>query len=160
MTFRFDHAPDMLALLRREFAKVAPDAVLLALNAQDAALARPYLGRVTAYASSQISERQAPESLRDLNDVRFVELPWLADPSGAAFARIARPDYGNATLDRLYALGVDAFRVAQAFADGAPTTLEFDGATGHLTLDRSRQFLREGTLLQYRDGEIVPAGGH
>ena len=160
VTFRFDHAPDMLALLRREFAKVAPDAVLLALNAQDAALARPYLGRVTAYASSQISERQAPESLRDLNDVRFVELPWLADPSGAAFARIARPDYGNATLDRLYALGVDAFRVAQAFADGAPTTLEFDGATGHLTLDRSRQFLREGTLLQYRDGEIVPAGGH
>jgi outer membrane PBP1 activator LpoA protein len=160
VTFRFDRAPDMLALLRREFAKIAPDAVLLALSAQDAALAKPYLGHVLTYTTSQVNDRQARDSLRDLDDVRFVELPWLADPSAAAFARVARPDYGNATLDRLYALGVDAFRVAQAFADGAPTTLEFDGATGHLALDRSRQFVRTGTLLQFRDGEIAPAGGH
>ena len=160
VTFRFEHAPDMLALLRHEFAKVAPDAVLLALSAQDAALARPYLGRVTAYTSSQVNERLSRESLRDLNDVRFVELPWLADPAAAAFAGIPRPDYGNATLDRLYALGVDAFHVARAFVDGAPTTLQFEGATGRLTLEPSRQFVREGTLLQFRDGEIVPAGGH
>jgi outer membrane PBP1 activator LpoA protein len=159
VTFRFDRAPDMLALLRREFAKVAPDAVLLAVSAQDAALAKPYLGHVLTYASSQVNDRQPREALHDLDEVRFVEIPWLADPSGAAFARIARPDYGNATLDRLYALGVDAFRVAQAFADGAPTTLQFDGATGHLALDRSRQFVREGALVQFRDGEIVPAGG-
>jgi outer membrane PBP1 activator LpoA protein len=158
VTFRFDRAPDMLALLRREFAKVAPDAVVLAVDAQDAALAKPYLGHVLTYTSSQINDRQSRESLRDLDAVRFVELPWLADPSGAAFSRVARPDYGNAALDRLYALGVDAFHVAQAFADGAPTTLEFDGVTGHLALDRSRQFVREGTLLQFRDGEIVPAG--
>jgi uncharacterized protein len=160
VTFRFDRAPDMLALLRREFARVAPDAVLLALSAQDAALAKPYLGHVLTYTTSQVNDRQARDSLHDLDDVRFVELPWLADPSAAAFARVARPDYGNATLDRLYALGVDAFRVAQAFVDGAPTTLEFDGATGHLALDRSRQFVRTGTLLQFRDGEITPAGGH
>jgi uncharacterized protein len=158
LTFRFNSAPDMLALLRREVAKAAPDAVLLAVDAPDAALVKPYLGQAVAYTSSQVNDRQSREALRDLDAVRFVELPWLADPAGAAYARIARPDYGNAVLDRLYALGIDAFRVAQAFADGAPAMLEFDGATGHLALDRAHQFVREATLLQFRDGEIVAAG--
>ncbi len=160
VTFRLQRAPDMLALLRRELAKAAPDVVLLAVSAQDATLVKPYLGPVIAYTSSQVNDRPPAESLRDLDDVRFVEIPWLADPSGAGYAALPRPDYGSATLDRLYALGVDAFRVAQAFADGVPARLEFDGATGHLTLDRSsRQFFREGTLLQFRDGEVVPVAG-
>jgi outer membrane PBP1 activator LpoA protein len=157
VTFRVDRAPEMLALLRKEVAKAAPDAVLLALGPQDAALVRPYLGQVLAYAGSQINDHQPPESLRDLDDVRFVEMPWLADPANPEFAKIARPDYANALLDRLYALGVDAFRVAQAFVDGAPARLAFDGATGHLTLDASQQFLREESVMQFRDGEIVPA---
>ena len=158
LTFRLDRAPDMLALLQREVRRAAPDAVLLALDARDAALVKPYVGQATAYTSSQINDRQTPEALRELDAVRFVELPWLADPSAAAFARVARPDHGSVMLDRLYALGIDAFRVAQVFVDGEPATLEFDGATGHVALDRSRHFLREGTLLQFRDGEIVPAG--
>lgn len=158
VTFRFDRAPDMLALLRREVARAAPDAVLLAVAAQDVALVKPYLGQVIAYTSSQVNDRQSREAPREFDAVRFVELPWVADPAGAAFARVARPDYNNVMLDRLYALGIDAFRVAQAFADGAPAALALDGATGRLALDRSHQFLREATLLEFRDGEIVPAG--
>jgi outer membrane PBP1 activator LpoA protein len=156
VTFRFDPAPDMLSLLREETAKVAPDAVLLAVNARDAALAKPYLGQAPAYTSSQVNDHQPQETLRDLDDVRFVEVPWLADPALPIFAGIERPDYADTMFDRLYALGIDAFRVAQAFADGAPTRLQFDGATGHVVLDSSQQFIRQGTLLQFRDGEIVP----
>ena len=158
VVFRYDRAPEMLALLRRELQKVAPDAVLLALDGEDAALVKPYLGQVSAFTSSQVNDRQAPESLRDLDHVRFVEIPWLADPTGPASASVRRADYGSATLDRLYALGIDGFRVAQAFADGPPETLELDGATGHLVLDRSRHFLREGVVLQFRDGAVVAAG--
>ena len=158
LTFLLDRSPDMLGLLRREVKRAAPDAVLLAVDAQEAALVRPYLGQATAYTSSQVNDRQSRESLRELDAVHFVELPWLADPSAAAFGRIARPEYGSTILERLYALGIDAFRVAQAFVHGEPATLEFDGAIGHVALDRSRHFLREGALLQFRDGEIVPAG--
>ena len=159
VTLRFDRAPEMLAVLRREFNRAAPDAVLLAVDAQDAALAKPYLGTVTAYASSQVNDRQAPGELLELDNVVFVDLPWLADPGAATFSRIARREYPSAAYDRLYALGVDAFRVAQAFTDGTPPEkLEFDGATGHVTLDRSRQFVREAMLLQFRAGQIVPAG--
>jgi outer membrane PBP1 activator LpoA protein len=155
-TYRMDRSPDVLALLRRELIKAQPSAVLLAVDAQDAALVKPYLGQVAVYTSGQVNDRQGKEGRNDLDAVVFVEIPWLADPGSTAFARIPRKEFPNASLDRLYALGLDAFHVAQAFVAGAPPRLEFDGATGHLTLDASRQFLREGTLLQFRGGDIVP----
>jgi len=156
--FRFDPAPDVLKLMRRELVKTPVDVALLAVDATDAALAKPYVGTITSYTSSQVNERQPPEALRDLDQVRFVDMPWLVDPDAAAFAELRRPDYPNATLDRLHALGVDAFHVAAAFAAGPPAKLEFDGATGHLSLDASRQFVREGRLMQFRAGRIVPVG--
>ena len=94
--------------------------MLLAVDGADAARAKPYVGTIPSYASSQVNERQPPDALRDLDDVRFVEIPWLVDAGRAAFAGLERPDYPNPALERLYALGIDAFRVAQAFADGAP----------------------------------------
>jgi outer membrane PBP1 activator LpoA protein len=156
--FRFDPAPDVLRLMRRELVKTPVDAALLAVDATDAALAKPYVGTILSYTSSQVNERQPPEALRDLDEVRFVDMPWLVDPDAAAFADLRRPDYPNATLDRLHALGVDAFHVAAAFAAGPPAKLEFDGATGHLSLDATRQFVREGRLMQFRAGRIVPVG--
>ena len=59
-------------------------------------------------------------------------------------------------LDRLYALGMDAFRIAKAFVPGVPAELELDGATGHLTLKDSRQVIREGELAVFRSGHLVP----
>jgi len=156
--FRFDPAPDVLRLMRRELVKTPVDAALLAVDATDAALAKPYVGTILSYTSSQVNERQPPEALRDLDEVRFVDMPWLVDPDAAAFADLRRPDYPNTTLDRLHALGVDAFHVAAAFAAGPPAKLEFDGATGHLSLDATRQFVREGRLMQFRAGRIVPVG--
>jgi hypothetical protein len=156
--FRFDPAPDVLKLMRRELVRTPVDAALLAVDAADAALAKPYVGTIPSYTSSQVNERQPPEAMRDLDNVRFVDVPWLVDADAVAFAELKRPDYPNTTLDRLHALGVDAFHVAQAFADGPPAKLEFDGATGHLSLDATRQFVREGRLMQFRAGRIVPVG--
>lgn len=158
-SYRMDKAPEVLALLRRELIKSPPNAVVLAVDAQEAALVKPYLGMLPVYTSSQVNDRQAREGRNDLDAVVFVEIPWLAEPTAPAFEKVPRKEFPNASLDRLYALGLDAFRVAQAFVHGAPGKLEFDGATGHLTLDASHQFLREGMLLQFRDGTIVPFAG-
>ena len=156
--YRFDPSPEVLRLMRRELVKTQVDAALLAVDAEDAARAKPYVGTIPSYTSSEVNERQTPDAQRDLDGVRFVDIPWLVDADSAAFADLKRPGYPNPTLERLYALGMDAFRVAQAFADGAPAKLEFDGATGHLSLDDTRQFVREGRLMQFRAGRIVPVG--
>ncbi|MBK9674410.1 MAG: penicillin-binding protein activator [Betaproteobacteria bacterium] len=107
-----------------------------------------------SYTSSQVNDRMRLENQRDLDDLQFVELPWLADPTQAALGGLPRGNYTNASLERLYALGIDAFRVAKAFVDGPPGQLEIDGATGHLTLGDSRVFIREGQLMRLRGGRV------
>jgi outer membrane PBP1 activator LpoA protein len=155
--FRFDPSPDVLRLLKRELGNTRFDVALLAVDAADAARAKPYVGSIPSYTSSEVNERQPPDVLRDLDNVRFVEIPWLASDT-AALPNSKRPEYPNPALERLYALGMDAFRVAQAFAGGKPSRLEFDGATGHISLESTRQFVREGKLMQFRGGRVVPAG--
>lgn len=158
VTLHFDRSPEMLLLLKRELARKPVDAALLAVDGADAVIVKPYLGTIATYAGRTVNDRQPPETLRDLENVRFVDLPWLADPDAPEFAKIARPELASATLERLYALGIDAFRVAQLLAEGHLDHIEFDGATGHLTLDATRQFTREARLLQFKDGLVVPAG--
>jgi outer membrane PBP1 activator LpoA protein len=155
--FRFDRAPDELRALRRDLAKTPFDAALLAIDGADVALAKPYLKSIVTYTSNQVNDRQPTETLRDLDDVVFVDIPWLVDPDASAVAGFKHPDYPNAALDRLHALGIDAFRVAQAFVDGVPEKLTLDGATGRLSLDPTRQFVREGRLMVFRSGRAVSA---
>ncbi|HTR56816.1 MAG TPA: penicillin-binding protein activator [Casimicrobiaceae bacterium] len=154
--YRFDANPEVLALLRRELAVRTPDAVLLALAGEDAALVKPYLPQKPVYASSQIADGLQPSMLRDLEGVRYVEIPWLADPSAAAFARLPRPDSSDPVLERLYALGLDAFALGDLLANAVPPQrVEFEGATGHLSLTLSRNFAREGRLMIIHDGQSV-----
>jgi len=153
----FDRSPDMLALLKRELARTPRDAVVLAVDGPDVALVKPYLGTLATYAGSTANDRPTREALRDLEDVRFVDVPWIVTPDAPEFARIPRAEFPNATLDRLYALGIDAFRVAQLLANGRLDRIEFDGATGHLSLDSSRQFARDARAMQFKGGQIVPA---
>jgi outer membrane PBP1 activator LpoA protein len=155
--FAFDATPDGLAALRRDLAKLtALDAIVIAVEGDEAALVKSFVPRVTTYASGQVNQRQAPAAMRDLDDVRIVDLPWLIDPDAPAFATLPHRSFGSVGLDRLYALGLDAFRVAKAFVPGVPAELELDGATGHLTLKDSRQITREGELAVFRSGHLVP----
>lgn len=155
VTFRFDRTPDALAVLRRELARTPHGAILLAVDGTDAAVAKPYLGQVPVYASSQVNDRLPPAMRNDLENVRFVEVPWLADPDAVNLAEIPRREWPSPTQDRLYALGVDAFHVAQAFANGPPPRLDLDGATGHLTLEPNHQIAREGRLVRFQGGQVV-----
>lgn len=155
--FRFERSPEALAQLRRELGSAKFDAVLLAIDGADAPLVKSYVKALPTYASSLVNERQPREARRDLDDLRFVEIPWIVDRESGSFGGVRRVEYTSVALERLYALGVDAFRVAQALAGGPREQLELDGATGHLSLDASRQFWREGRMMVFRSGEIVPA---
>jgi outer membrane PBP1 activator LpoA protein len=155
--YRFDPNPEVLAVLRRELAARPPDAILLAVAGDEAALAKSFLPPGPVYASSQIADGLPLAMLRDLEGVRYVEIPWLADPSAPAFARIPHPDLGDPALARLYALGLDAFTLSELLANPVPPErIEFEGATGHLSLAPSRVFTRTGRVLIIHDGQSVP----
>ena len=154
---RFDPAPESLTLLRRNLIRAAPDAVLLAIDGNQAALVKSFVGPIRAYASGLLFDRPDPAVVRDLNDVRVVDLPWIITPDSPQFADYPRRDFPSAPLDRLYALGLDAFRISQTFAPDPPTQFALDGATGHVELNAAHIFVREGQLAVYRDGRLVPS---
>ena len=124
-----------------------------------AALARSFAPRLPAYATSLVNEPMEAAAQRDLEGVVFVDVPWLVRPGDPAFARVARRDYANNALQRLYALGLDAFAVARTFVDGVPERLDLQGATGTLTLGEGRVIAREGAFAALRRGQVVPWDG-
>jgi len=158
--FRFDASPPALASFKREISKQRGkqrlDGALLALNGANAALLKPYLGSVASFASALTFDRPSDSEMRDLDGLVVAELPWLVTRDAAEFAQLPRREFGSAALERLYALGLDAFRVAQAFRAGPPTRFSHDGATGEITLVEGRQFAREGRLAVFREGQLAP----
>jgi len=155
--YRFDPNPEVLGLLRRELASRPPDALLLCVGASDAALTKSFLPPGPVYASSQVADGLPPQMLRDLEGVRYVEIPWLADPSDPAFARLPRANLGDPVLERLYALGLDAFALGDLLANPTPPDrIELEGTTGHLSLLPTRSFARDGRIMVIRDGQSVP----
>ncbi len=111
-----------------------PDMAFIALDFDEARAARPYLGSLPAYAGANANsgERGALAGY-DLAGVGFVDMPWLVEPDHAAVMLYPRPPATAAELERLYALGIDAWRVAQLLSAN-PRELRLDGVTGDLLL--------------------------
>ena len=144
--------------VRDELARHTPDMLFLALTGPEVRLLRPYLGAaVPTYATSQVyGGRNNPQRYFDLNGIRFVDMPWLLQPDHAAVMIYPRPSPPvPADLERLYALGIDAWRLAVLLMVPAPgTTLSLDGVTGQITLT-AHQFQRTGVGAEFRDGEAA-----
>ncbi|MFN3398321.1 MAG: penicillin-binding protein activator [Sulfurimicrobium sp.] len=135
------------------------DMLFLAMDGGEARLLRPYLDiDIPMYATSQIyAGKNTPEKYYDLNGIRFIDMPWLLQPDHLTVMVYPRPrESFSADLERLYALGIDAWRLAlllQASPTGAPLTL--DGVTGRLSLNDAHQVEREGVLAVFRNGEAT-----
>jgi uncharacterized protein len=155
--YAFDANPELLGQFRRELAARPPDAVLLAIDSEDTALAKSFLPPGRVYAVSHIADGLPTPMLRDLEGVRYIEIPWLADPESLVPPPPPRTRYEDALQERLYALGLDALALAQMLAEPVPPDrVELDGATGHLSLTSARTFARQGTVMVIHDGRTMP----
>lgn len=155
--YRFDGTQEALTAMRRELVRrKSANAILLAVDSSNATLAKPYLGTIPAYASGLVFERETQAVTRDLDGLVLVEIPWIIAPDAAQFANLPKQEFPNDALMRLYALGLDAYRVARAFRDGPPERFVLDGATGQVTLVDGRQFAREGRFAVFRAGQLTP----
>lgn len=113
--------------------------VFLATDAQKARQIRPYLpNKLPTYGTSQLFVGNDDALTNyDLNGIRFVDMPWLLQPDHPEV--LAYP-HATATLaadkERLYALGIDAYRLVQLMlARKLETSLPLNGVTGQIQLD-------------------------
>ena len=136
--------------------KAAADVAFLATETKVARFVRPYLptGMPVFSTSLTIDPRADAVENLDLESVRFMEMPWFVQPDHPAVMAYSRPvepmpiDY-----ERLYALGIDAWRLAQLVSrsDSAKNVLSLDGVTGRITLE-GHQFVRMLASGEMRDG--------
>jgi len=154
--YEFTTDPAGLTRIKQAIGLDVADMAFLALDFQRARLARPYLGTLPLYATSQIHPGNAgPLAGFDLANIRFLDMPWLLQPDHPAVMVYPRQEFrGALDLERLYALGIDAFRIMQALLEGNSGGA-LDGVTGRLSLGRDQQFARELTSAQFTDGKLL-----
>lgn len=133
------------------------DAIFLALDGQRARQVRPYLGKTVAlYATSQINSAESTVlGQHDLNGVLFLDMPWMVLPDHPAVMSYPRLTgvFGTFEQERFYAIGIDAWRLAQGLLDESYSSLSpVDGVTGLLTPGIARVFVREPLPVQFVQG--------
>lgn len=158
----FDGASNLEAL-RGQLARSEADLLFLAASAGEARRVRPYLNnQIPVYATSQVNDgRLDPGANVDLTGIRFVDMPWLLEPDHAAVMVYPRQESLSPDLQRFYALGIDACRIAELMLAGR-NRIEIDGVTGRLILVMQesapaalRSVLREPALASFRDASMA-----
>ncbi len=136
---------------------VAPGNVaFLAGDNKSAPLIRPYLNpSLPVYGTSQIYNIHANALTNyDLNDIHFVDMPWLLQPDHAAVMIYPRSEIVLDTdKERLYAFGIDAYRLLQIMLnDKLQKSLPLDGVTGRIPFPDSNLFQREAVTAVFKHG--------
>ena len=138
------------------------DFIFLAATPQQAQQIKPtlafqYAGDVPVYATSHLfTGNHSQAQYKDLNGIRFCETPWLLgvnDPLRQQ-ATSQWPQAGG-SLGRLYAMGVDAYRLAPRLDQlkALPHT-QIDGLSGKLSLNPAQRVERQLPWAEFRDGQV------
>lgn len=155
----FSGGPDEAPLVKERLARLSRgDMVFLALDQPESRLVRPYVsGMLPVYATSLSVDPRAETMVNvDLQGVRYVDMPWFVLPDHPAVMVYPQPrtplpvDY-----ERLYALGIDAFRIAAVLAQGDKSRMSLDGVTGRITLE-GQQLVRALTPAEIDGGRVIP----
>jgi outer membrane PBP1 activator LpoA protein len=144
-----------LERLRQAAASSAVDMVFLGLDAQRARVVRPQVSALPAYGTSQINPGASAAGFLDLIDLRFVDMPWMLQPDHPAVMVYASGAPRAADdIERLRALGIDAFRVAIELYNGK-REIDVDGVTGRLSLGPNGQVRRTLPVALIGGGQIA-----
>jgi outer membrane PBP1 activator LpoA protein len=154
--------PAAIAELRTRLEIDRPDLLFAATDAGELRQLRGALGTaIPCYGTSSLNpggERGA--AVPELDGVRLLDLPWQVQPAHAAVMVYPRWLASGSTpdMDRLYALGIDAFRVARETALRPRAAFTLDGVTGKLSVSVDPPgFARSEAPVVYRDGNFEPA---
>jgi outer membrane PBP1 activator LpoA protein len=156
-----------LGQLKQRVEAEAPALLFTALDAEQVRQLRATIGTaLPCYGASSVNPGTAPgTALAELDGLRLLDLPWEVQPDHPAVMVYPRWTAIPHTLDldRLYALGIDAFRVAREVARHPDGSFAMDGVTGRLQVSFGRgqaaRFERIEPAAVYQGGAFKLVGG-
>ena len=117
-------------------------------------LAFHYAGDVPTFALSRsYTGIPAPQIDDDIEGLYFTEMPWMLDTQQPLRQQILANFAGSQSFLRLYALGIDSFRILPNLREleTQPGT-QINGQTGKLSLTAQRVVQRELSFAQIKNG--------
>lgn len=140
------------------------DFMFLAATPQQARQIKPtlsyqYAADLPVYATSNLYTGVAAQGQdRDLDGILFCDTPWLLTPNDPLRQQIAQQwPQAAGSLGRLYAMGVDAYRLAPRLAQlEALPDARVDGLSGSLGLGQNHRIERTLPWAQFKDGLAQP----
>ena len=158
----FGGNPEDAPLIRERMSNMRGDMVFLALDQPEARAVRPYIsGMLAVYATSMSIDPRAETTVNlELQGVRYVDMPWFVQPDHAAVMVYPAPKgILSVEQERLYALGIDAFRLSVLILRAEPSPPVLDGVTGRITLAPGHAFVRALTPAEVDGGRVAPLKG-
>lgn len=141
------------------------DAVYIVASQDELQLIKPMIAMRTSsrnntalYASSRSAQAGAgPDFRLEMDGLQFSDIPLLSGANPGLMQQAARSFNNDYSLVRLYAMGIDAWTLANQFNQMRQVPgFAIDGNTGKLSADTDCVINRKLTWNQYRQGQIVP----
>lgn len=142
------------------------DAVYIVATQSELQLIKPMIAmrvssrsNVALYASSRSSQAGAgPDFRLEMEGLQFSDIPLLSGANPGLMQQAARSFNNDYSLVRLYAMGIDAWTLANHFSEMRQMPgFHIDGNTGQLSATDDCVINRKLTWSQYRQGQVVPA---
>lgn len=141
------------------------DAVYIVASQDELQLIKPMIAMRTSsrnnialYASSRSAQAGAgPDFRLEMDGLQFSDIPLLSGSNPGLMQTAAKAFNNDYSLVRLYAMGIDAWTLANHFNQMRQVPgFAIDGNTGKLNADMDCVINRKLTWNQYRQGQIVP----
>jgi outer membrane PBP1 activator LpoA protein len=138
------------------------DFMFLAATPQQAQQIKPtmvfqYAGDVPVYATSHLFTNSNDQAMyNDLAGVRFCETPWLLNANDPLRQQVtAQWPQAAGSLGRLYAMGIDAYRLAPRLTQlKALPESRIDGLSGSLAIGQGQRIERQLPWAEFVDGKV------
>jgi len=123
-------------------------------------LAFHYAGDIPVYGTSRAYTGVAnPQKDRDIEGIRFTDMPWVLNKPGKLRSLIDQELHSNQFQSRMVALGIDSFQLYPRLPQlqALPESRVF-GQTGTLSLNSQRQIERSTLLAEIKHGKarLIP----
>ncbi|EKY3232000.1 penicillin-binding protein activator [Cronobacter malonaticus] len=142
------------------------DAVYILATPSEIALIKPMIAMragshsgATLYASSRSAQGgSGPDFRLEMEGLEFSDIPMLTGSNPALMQQALAAVNNDYSLARLYAMGVDAWSLANHFSQMRQVPgFQLSGNTGALSATQDCVINRKLTWLKYQQGQLVPA---
>lgn len=144
----------------------AIDSVYIIATSDELTLIKPMIDmaistqkRPPIYVSSRSNQGgTGPDFRMEMEGIQFSDIPLMAGANLPLMQKASSNFANDYSLMRLYAMGIDAWSLANNYNDLTKGTLHFNGISGSLRVEDNCTIYRQLPWMQFKQGKIEPVG--